>query len=118
MDKSAVGVIVVVAVLVLFAGVGSVIPEGGVTLAMFVIVPLAPAVPVTVKVTLPPLGKVGMVTAPDCKLVTVRLAVEGHVAEPVTDEQLTPVAVKFGTLGSLTVELFAVPEPLFVITKV
>ena len=110
MDKSACGVIVVVAVLVLFPGVGSVTPDGGVTLAIFVIVPLAPAVPVILKVTVPPLGKVGNVKVP--KLVW--LPIGGHPAPPVVEVQPMPVTVKLATAGSVTVVLFAALGPLFV----
>ena len=108
--------IVVVAVLVLFAAVGSVIPEGGVTLAMFVIVPLAVAVPTTDKVILPPLGKVGIAKVPACNAAIVELA--GHDAPPVAVPQVTLFAVKFTTDGSLTVVLFAAVGPLLVTTKV
>ena len=58
-DRSAVGVNVSVSVAELFAGVGSVVPEGGVTVAVLTRVPVAAAltVPVTVNVTEPPTGR-------------------------------------------------------------
>ena len=113
--KSATGLIVVVAVLVLLPGVGSVVPGGGVTVATLVIVPLTPAVPVRVRVTLPPLGRVGMVSVPACKAAMVGLA--GQAAPPVADEQTKPVAAKLATAGSLMVALLAGEGPLLVTTK-
>ena len=107
---------VVVAVFVLSELVGSVTPVGGVTVATFVIVPLAPAVPITVKVTLPPLGKVGIVSVPACNAATVGL--DGQVAPPVAVPQLTLLAVKLATLGSLTVALFAALGPALLTTNV
>ena len=64
--KSATGWMVSVSVALLFAGVGSVTPAGAATLATLTIEPVAPAVPVTLKVTLPPLGNVGMVMPAPC----------------------------------------------------
>ena len=108
--------IVVVAVLVLFAGVGSVTPLGVATVATFVmVVVVAPAVPVTVKVTLPPLGKVGIANVPACNDANVGLA--GQAAPPVAVLQVILLAVKFTTDGSLTVALFAGAGPLFVTTN-
>ena len=115
-DILATGVIVVVAVLVLFPGVGSVVLAGGVTVATLVIVLPVPAVPVTVKVTLPPLGKVGILNVPPCKEDTVGEA--GHTAPPVTLPQLTPDTVKFATPGSLTVVPLAALGPALLITNV
>ena len=115
-DIFATGVIVVVAVLVLFPGVGSVRPDGGVTVATLVIVPLVPAVPVTVKVTLPPLGKVGMANVPACSDATVGEA--GHTAPPVTLPQLTLDTVKLATAGSLTVVPLAALGPALLTTNV
>jgi hypothetical protein len=114
--KSATGVMVVTAVLVLLPGVGSVVPDGGVTVATLVMVPLVPAVPVKVKVTLPPLGRVGIANVPACKAAKVELT--GQAAPPVAEPQVTPVAVKLATAGSLTVALLAAEGPLFLTTKV
>jgi hypothetical protein len=114
--KSATGVMVVIAVLVLFPGVGSVIPGGVDTVATLVIVPLVPAVPVRVKVTLPPLGRVGIAKVPDCKAAKVELT--GQAAPPVGEPQVTPVAVKLATAGSPTVAPLAADGPLLVTTKV
>jgi hypothetical protein len=114
--KSATGVIVVLAVLVLFPGVGSVVPGGVDTVATLVIVPLVPAVPVRVKVTLPPLGRVGIASVPACKAASVELA--GQAAPPVAEPQVTSLAVKLATAGSLTVAPLAPEGPLLVTTKV
>jgi hypothetical protein len=114
--KSIVGLTGVVTLLVLLVGVGSVTPLGGVTVATLVIEAPVPAVPVTVKVMLPPLGKVGMANVPACRAVTVGLA--GQVAPPVTLPHVTEAAVKLATLGSLTVALSAAFGPLFVTTIV
>jgi hypothetical protein len=107
---------VVVVVLVLLFGVGSVTVGGGDTVAMLVMEPLVPAVPVRVKVTLPPLGRVGMAKVPACKAAKVELA--GQAAPPVGEPQVTPLAVKLATAGSLTVAPLAAEGPLLVTTKV
>ena len=114
--KSATGVMLVTAVLVLLLGVGSVVPDGTVTVATFEMLVPVPAVPVRVKVTLPPLGRVGMANVPAWSADKVELA--GHAAPPVALPQVTPVAVKFATAGSLMVALLAADGPLFVTTKV
>jgi hypothetical protein len=113
--KSATGVMVVVAVLVLLFGVGSVVPGGVDTVATLVIVPLVPAVPVRVKVTLPPLGNVGIASVPACKAATVGLA--GQTAPPEADAHTRPVAVKLATNASPTVAPLAADGPLLVTTK-
>ena len=110
---------VVVAVLVLFAGVESPpIPVAGVTRAVFVMVPLPPAVPVTVRVTLPPLGNAGITTIPDCKLAMVRFAKVGQAAPPEMALHTTLLAVKLAALASVIVELSAAIGPLLVIINV
>ena len=114
--KSATAVIVVIAVLVLLLGVGSVVPGGGKTVATLVIVPFVPAVPVKVKVTLPPLGNVGMASVPAWSADKVELA--GQAAPPVAVPQVTVAAVKLATAGSLMVALLAGEGPLLVTTKV
>ena len=106
---------VVLAVLLLLFGVGSVVPAGADTVAMFVIVPLTPAVPVKVRVMLPPLGNVGIDSVPACKAATVGLA--GQTAPPEADEHTKPVAAKFATTPSPTVAPLAADGPLLVITK-
>jgi hypothetical protein len=114
--KSAWGVILVLAVLVLLVGVGSVVPTGGVIVAILVMIPPPPAVPVKVSVMLPPLGRVGIAKVPDCKAAKVELT--GQAAPPVAVPQVTPVAVKLATAGSPTVAPLAAEGPLLVTTKV
>src|SRR4051794_18370245 len=96
--------IVVLAVLVLLPGTGSVAPAGGATIATLVMVPLIPAVPVTVSVPLPPLGSVG-ITSPACSCVIVGDA--GHKAPPLSAPQVTVLALRFATAASVTTAPFA-----------
>jgi hypothetical protein len=114
--KSATGLMVVLAVLVLLPGVGSVNPAGVDTVTTLVMLPLVPAVPVRVKVTLPPTGKVGMASVPACKATTVELT--GQAAPPVGEPQVRVLAVKLATAGSLMVAPLAAKGPLLVTTKV
>ena len=106
---------VVFAVLLLLPGVGSVTPTGGATVATFVIVPLTAAVPDSVSVTLPPLGSTGIAN-PACNCGTV--GATGHTAPPIAAPQVTEVAVKFATAGSVTTAPFAAAGPLLVTTSV
>ena len=108
--------VVVTAVLLLLLGIGSIIPTGGVTIAVLVMVAAFPAVPVRVKVTLPPLGKVGIANVPACKADTVELT--GQAAPPVAVPQVRVLAVKLATTGSLMVAPLAAEGPLLVTTKV
>jgi hypothetical protein len=106
---------VVVAVPVLFALFGSVVPAGGVAVALLVIdVPLVGALPVIVNVTLPPLGKVVIV------LVTVLPATltVPHAALPVGVPQLTATAVTPAGTASLNVVPFALLGPRLLTTTV
>ena len=98
----------------------SLVPAGGVMVATFARLPLvATTVPVTVKVTLPPFGKVGMMMPVPCIKATVVLPTVGQAAEPVGNEQLTPVTVSMpGRAGSLKIAPFADEGPLFVTTMV
>jgi hypothetical protein len=114
--RSATGLIVVLAELVLLFRLESVTPDGVVTVAVLVIVPLVPAVPVSVKVTLLPLGKIGIVSVPACKADNAGLT--GHDAPPVSEPQVTVPAVKLATAGSLIVALLAPDRPLLVTTMV
>lgn len=114
--KSATGLIVVLAVLTLLPGEGSVTPAGGVTVTVLAIVPVVPAVPVKVNTRLPPLGKVGMVRVPDCRAATV--GPTGQTAPPEAVPHVSVVAVKLTTEGSLTVVLLAASGPLFVMMMV
>src|SRR5262245_12541225 len=108
-------IIVVLAVLLLLPGVGSVTPTGGATVATFVIVPFSVAVPDSVSVTLPPLGSTGMVN-PACNCGTVGAA--GHTAPPIAGPQLTVLALKFATAGSVTTAPFSADGPLLLTTSV
>jgi hypothetical protein len=107
---------VVMAVLILLPNTKSIVPDGGETLAVLMMLPLVLAVPVKVNVTLPPLGNVGIAKVPACKADKVELA--GQAAPPVGEPQVTPLAVKLATAGSLTVAPLAAEGPLLVTTKV
>jgi hypothetical protein len=110
------GVMVVLAVLVLLPVVGSVVPGGVVTVATLAMLPLVPAVPVKVKVTLLPLGRVGIASVPACK--ADRVVLTGQAAPPVAEPHVIPLAVKLATAGSPTVAPLAAEGPLLVTTKV
>jgi len=106
---------VVVAVPVLFALFGSVVPAGGFAVALFVIdVPLVGALPVIVNVTLPPLGNVVIV------LVTLLPATftVPHAAPPVGVPQLAATAVIPAGTASLNVVPFALLGPRLLTTTV
>src|SRR5262249_4861015 len=79
---SADGVIVVLSVDVSFVGSGSVVPAGGVTVAMFVSVPVAAGftVALTVKVTAPPTGRFTVVAMSPAPLAVPQVAVPAVVA--------------------------------------
>jgi hypothetical protein len=111
-------VIVVLAELLLLPGVGSVVPAGVVTPATLEIVPLAPAAPLSVKVTLPPEGSVGITIPAPCSNATVVFPAAGHTAPPLADPQATAVAVKFATAGSVTIAPPAGAGPAFETTSV
>ena len=102
----------------MFAGVGSVTPAGAATLATLLMLPVAPAVPVTLKVTLPPLGKVGMVMPAPCMAARVTLAGAGHAAPPVTLPQVTAVTVRLATAGSVKIAPSALAGPPLLTTMV
>src|SRR6185295_19024362 len=107
-----------VAVALLLAGVGSVTPAGAATLATLTILPLAPAVPVTLKVTLPPLGNVGITMPAPCIRATVVLPASGHVAPPAALPQVTPVTVRLATAGSVKMAPSEAAGPALVTTMV
>ena len=76
--------------LVLLLEVGSVTPAGGDTVATLLSDPEAGAVPVTVKVMLPPTGSVGIATLFN----VVNPMVTGHTAPPEAEQLiLTPINV-------------------------
>ena len=101
----------------LLAGVGSVVPVGGVTVALLTIEPEAEAltVPVMTIVTLPPTGSVGTLPA---TLLPVTLTDAGQTAPPFALVQvaLTPVML----LGTLSLKLvpFAALGPALLTTSV
>src|SRR5262249_5351644 len=80
---SADGVIGVVSVDVLLPGSGSVVPAGGVTVAVFVSVPVAAGltVAVTVKVTAPPTGRFTVVAMSPAPPAVPQVAVPAVVAQ-------------------------------------
>ncbi len=101
---------------VLFPGVGSRVVEGGATVATFTMLPEAPAVPVTLKVTLPPLGRVGMTIPAPCIRATVVFGTVGQAAPPVAEPQVTPVTLKLLTAGSVNFAPFADEVPALLTT--
>src|SRR5512141_2259079 len=109
---------VVFAVLLLLPGTPSLIPEGGATVATLAIAPLTPAVPARVKVTLPPLGSVGMTMPLPCSSASVVFGPVGQAAPPVGPPHVTVVALKLATAGSVTTALLAAAGPLLVTTSV
>ena len=102
-DKSAVGVNESVSVAVLFAGVGSVTPAGGATVAVLARLPVAAAAirPVTVNVTVAPTGRLTVVL-----MLPLPLAV--HVPPPVpVHVQVTPLSdagMVSATVAAVTAE--------------
>jgi len=90
-------------VALLLPGVGSVTPAGAAILAVFPIVPVAPiaTVALTVNVTLPPDGSVGMTMPAPCINATVVFGAAGHAAPPLALPQLTPVMFRFVAAGSV-----------------
>ena len=105
--------IVVLAELLLLAGVVSVTPFGALTVAVFTIEPLPPAVPDNVSVIVPPIGSAAITRPGPCRLATVAAA--GQTAPPAAT-QLTDVALKFGTTTSRTTAPSAGAGPLLVTT--
>ena len=104
-----VGLIVVVGAVLLTGG-----PAGGVAVAVFTMLPPAPAVPEMSSVIEPPTGNVPIATPPPWSNGTVN--VPGHVAPPLAFEHATPVAVKLATAGSVTSVPFAALGPVLVTT--
>ena len=119
---SATWLIVVVSVAVLLVSTGSTTPVGGLMVAVLLMVPLAPAVPVTIKVTLPPLGNVGMTipAALFCISATVVFAAVGQAPPPVvlSGSQVTPVTVRLATAKSLKIAPLAGCGPALLTTMV
>jgi hypothetical protein len=117
-DTSATGLMMSVSVALLLPGVGSVTPTGAVMVAVLTIVPLADGVPVTVKVTEPPLGRVGITMPAPCIKTTVVLATLGQTAAPTGVPQVTPLTLKLATDGSVKMALFAGLGPVLLTTIV
>ncbi len=111
-DRSAVGVSVSVSVAELFAGVGSVTPAGGATVAVLTSVPVAAAEidPLTVNVTEAPTGRF-------TEALMLPLPLAGHVppAAPV-HVQVTPLNA--AGIVSATVAAVTADGPAFVATIV
>jgi len=107
--------IMVLALLLLLPGAGSLTADGGTTVATFLMVPLTAAVPLTVSVRLPPPGNVGIAN-PACSCATVGDG--GHTAPPLAAPQLTALAVKFATAASVTTAPFAAAGPALLTTSV
>ena len=91
------------------AGLGSVVPPGGSRVAVLAIWAPVPAVPVTVKVTEPPLGRVGMTMPAPCIRATVGAA--GQAAPPEAEPQVTLETVRLATAASLKTEFEAAEGP-------
>lgn len=117
-NRLATGVIVSISVAVLFVRLGSVTPLGAVTVAVFLMLPDVPTVPVTMNVTDPPLGSIGITMPAPCISATVVFATVGHDAPPVAVAQVTPVTVRFATAGSWKIDPFAALGPVFDTTTV
>ncbi len=110
---------ITVSVSVVVAGVGSVVPTGGVDVKVFATVPLgAVTFAVTVKLILPPFGRVGTMTVPASRLVMficpAPAPTVGQTAPPAGVQAPIAALVSPATAGSLSVELFAALGPLFV----
>jgi hypothetical protein len=117
-DRFACALIVVFAVLLLLPAVLSFVPAGGATVATFAILPDTPAVPLTVKVTLPVFGNVGITIPAPCINETVVEATAGHEAPPVAAPHVTELTARFATAASVNTALLAADGPLFVTTTV
>jgi hypothetical protein len=110
MERSATDPRLVVAVLVLLPGFGSVVPPGGEALAVFEIDPVADGatVPLIVRVTLAPGGSVGI--APEIELPDIPID-PGQMAPPRTDPQVALRPVILAGTMSVKVELLAALGP-------
>src|SRR6185295_10126866 len=115
-DRLAWALMVVLAVLLLLPPVLSLVPAGAAMVATLAMEPLTPAVPETVKVTLPVLGNVGMTIPAPCISATVVLPASGHAAPLSGVPQVTLVTVRLATAGSVKMALLAADGPLLVTT--
>ena len=117
--RSARGLTVFVSVALLSAGVGSLTPTGGAILATLATFPAAAVTEaLTVNVTLPPEGKVGITIPAPCMSATVVLAAVGQTALPVALPQVTAVAFNPLRAGSVKIALFAALGPALLTTMV
>jgi hypothetical protein len=117
--RSATGFTEFVSVASLLPGVGSVVPGGGAIVATLATLPVvAVTFAFTVKVTVPPLGRVGITMPVPSSNVTVVFGTVEQTAPPVVESQVTAVLVKPATTGSVTRALSAALGPLFVTTSV
>ena len=104
---------------VTLAGVGSVVPPGGVAVKMLETVPeLAVTVAVTVKLIEPPFGNVGTTTDPASRLARficpAPAPTVGHTAPPAATHAPIAVLVSPAATASLTVAPLAADGPLLV----
>jgi hypothetical protein len=115
--KSALGLTIPAVVLLLSALLGSVVPDGGVTVAVFETLPVAPAatVPETCKVMLPPAGSIAIVPLTVLPLMFIEL---GQAAPPVAPLQLAVGFVIAAGKLSKNVALLAELGPALRITTV
>ena len=105
------------------AGVGSVVPAGGVAVKVFVTLPeVAVTVAVTVKLMLPPLGSVGTTTVPASRFVMFNwpapAPAAGHTAPPPAVQAPSAVFANPAAAGSLIVVPLAALGPLLVCVSV
>ena len=107
-----------VSVALLLPAVGSVVPTGAVTVAVLTMVPVAAGVPVTLKVTEPPLGSVGITMPAPCIKAVVVLATVGQAAPPTGVPQVTPVTVRPAAAASWKMALVAGLGPALLTTMV
>ena len=112
------GLMMSVSVALLLPAAGSVVPLGTVAVAVLTMVPVAAGVPVTLKVTEPPLGRVGTTMPVPCIKAMVVFAALGQTAPPVAVPQVTAVTVRPAAVASLKTLPLAGLGPLLVITMV
>src|SRR5450631_4045738 len=110
--RFACALMVVLAVLLLLPAVLSLVPAGAAMVATLAIAPLTPAVPVTVKVTLPVLGRVGITIPAPCISATVVAAGAGQAAPLIAVPQVTLVTARLATAGSVKMALLAADGPV------
>src|SRR5258706_362576 len=111
-DRSPSGCTLSVSLPVLLPGVGSLVPAGGATVVVLVTVPLfAVTLAEMAKVTVPPPGRVGMITPVDSSSAPVPFAGVGHAAPPVAPRHTAAVLLKPAAIGSVTIDFFLKDRP-------